>query len=140
MIDYAAEDVKGYFVERARKAAESAYCPYSGFRVGAIVVAEGAIYRGANIENASYGLTLCAERVALAAAIVDNASIDAIAISCPDAAEDMGLAGRMPCGACRQWMAELCPDVVIYIDGIEGLFCLDDLLPNAFRLEGESDE
>ena len=123
----------------ATLAAKGAYCPYSNFHVGAAVEDEdGRIHTGVNIENASYGLTLCAERVALARAIAYGATqIRAIAIACPDAPEDSGLLSRVPCGACRQWLAELAPDALIYIVGVDREFTVDDLLPMAFRLKGE---
>src|SRR5580704_11134647 len=83
-------------IDSARLAAKAAYAPYSHFHVGAAVqTASGAVFRGANIENASYGLTLCAERVALAAAKMATADpIVAIAIACVDAQNDSALALR----------------------------------------------
>lgn len=132
-------------LEAARAAAQHAYAPYSGFRVGAAVVietAEGsAIATGANIENASYGLTLCAERAALAAARMQTAGserqrITHLAVSCIDTPTDAPASLRSPCGACRQWLAELAPDAVYYVDGIPQDLHLDDLLPYAFRLDG----
>lgn len=129
----------------ARKAALSAYAPYSHFRVGAVVVAESPdgtphLISGANIENASYGLTLCAERAALAAACAQYAStgtpprITHVAVACIDVPDDASAASRSPCGACRQWLAELAPDAVYYIDGIGQDLRLPDLLPYAFRI------
>ena len=124
----------------ARAASEHAWAPYSRFRVGAAVAVETAagrrIVTGANVENASYGLTLCAERAALAAACQYAAAgerprITAIAI--------VGLDARpgecMPCGACRQWFAELAPDADIFIDGVAETLHLDDLLPHRFTLD-----
>ena len=136
----------------AREAAQHAYAPYSRFRVGAAVVVETAdgprIVTGANVENASYGLTLCAERAALSAACLvaderdnsENAAaqkphITQVAVSCIDAAPDAPVAQRTPCGACRQWLAELAPDAVYYVDGVPRDLHLDDLLPLAFRLD-----
>lgn len=112
-----------------------AYAPYSRFRVGAAVVAGGRTFLGCNIENASYGLTVCAERVAMFEAVAAGCRpIERLAVACPDAAPYLGDAGRMPCGACRQVMAELlAPDAEIMVDGV-GTFRLDDLLPRAFRL------
>ena len=123
----------------ARAAAEHAWTPYSQFRVGAAVVAETAegrrIVTGANIENASYGLTLCAERAALAAACQlaptgERPQITAVAVVGLDAQ-----GACMPCGACRQWFAELAPDADIYIEGVAETLHLDDLLPLRFALE-----
>lgn len=139
---------------RARAAALRAYAPYSRFRVGAAVVVEtgegSRVVTGANVENASYGLTLCAERVALAAAFQldapteDNESapprprVTHVAVACIDAAPDAPLSQRAPCGACRQWLAELAPDAVYYVDGIPDALRLPDLLPYAFSLPPEA--
>src|SRR5947199_8040203 len=104
----------------AREVALQAHCPYSHFRVGAAVVADGKAYVGVNIEISSYGLTLCAERSALAAALSDGAGpITSIAVACIDAPADAPLSARTPCGACRQWLADLAPNAVIIIDGAE---------------------
>src|SRR5437763_11697180 len=102
----------------ARKVAPRAHCPYSHFHVGATVVADGKIYVGVNVENSSYGLTLCAERTALAAAISDGSHhITHIAVACIDAPPDAPLNDHSPCGACRQWIADLAPNALIYIEG-----------------------
>lgn len=133
-------------IEAAREAAQHAYAPYSHFRVGAAVVAETPegpqVVTGANVENASYSLTLCAERAALAATCMlagpsgeTRAPISAVAIACIDVPEDAPAWQRSPCGACRQWLAELAPDAVYYVDGIPGDLRLPDLLPYAFRFD-----
>lgn len=135
----------------AREAALRAYARYSRFRVGAAVVVRTPngerVVTGANVENASYGLTICAERVALAAACAltppppdtpeeartfPRPDITQVAVACIDAAAQGSYC--MPCGACRQWLAELAPDAVYYVDGMPGELRLDDLLPHAFRL------
>lgn len=119
----------------ARGIAQRAHCPYSHFRVGAVVVAGGKTYVGVNIEISSYGLTLCAERSALAAAVSDGAEpITQIAVACIDAPQGAPLNERAPCGACRQWMADLAPYAVVYIDGDMRDFTIADLLPYAFSL------
>lgn len=119
----------------AREAALHAHCPYSHFHVGAVVVAGEKRYTGVNIEISSYGLTLCAERAALAAAICDGAGpISAVAVACIDAAPDAPLSERTPCGACRQWLADLAPNATIYIHGAPQSFTVADLLPHAFSL------
>ncbi len=119
----------------ARDVAQRAHCPYSHFRVGAAVVAGGKTYVGVNIEISSYGLTLCAERSALATAVSDGAGpITQIAVACIDAPQGAPLSDRTPCGACRQWMADLAPYAVIYIDGDIRDFTITDLLPYAFSL------
>lgn len=122
-------------LEEARRAAGHAYAPYSGFRVGAAVDTELGVFSGCNVENASYGLCLCAERSALAAAVGAGArKIRAIAVSCVDAKAGLGVAGRSPCGACRQWMLELAPDARVHLDGVPGAFRVQDLLPAGFTL------
>lgn len=120
----------------ARAAGAHAYVPYSGFRVGAVLVAaDGRTFTGSNVENASYGLTICAERNALfAAAHAGVRHVTRLAVSCLDAAPDATPSQAMPCGACRQVMAEFAaPDFVAVVDGV-GTFSLDDLLPGAFTL------
>jgi cytidine deaminase len=119
----------------AREVAHQAHCPYSHFHVGAAVVAGGKTYIGVNVEISSYGLTLCAERSALAAAIAAGAGpITQMAVACIDAPLTAPLNERTPCGACRQWLADLAPQAVIYIDGDERDFSVTDLLPYAFGL------
>ncbi len=119
----------------ARRAASSAHAPYSQFRVGAAVVASGRIFLGCNVENASYGLSMCAERVAVFKAVSEGFGVlSQVAVSCIDAELSLGPRGRMPCGACRQVLAELGgPDTPIWVDGV-GEFSLAQLLPEAFRL------
>jgi cytidine deaminase len=121
-------------IVRAREAAQRAYAPYSNFRVGAAVEdAEGSTYVGCNVENASYGLSVCAERNAIFSAVAAGARrpFAALAVSCIDAAEG----GCSPCGACRQVIAEhLRPDAHVQVDGL-GRFTPADLLPHGFSLE-----
>lgn len=120
---------------RAREIARRAHCPYSHFHVGAAIVAGGNIYTGVNIEISSYGLTQCAERSALAAVITNGAGpITQIAVACIDVPPDAPLADRTPCGACRQWIADLAPNALIHIDGTGRDFTITDLLPYAFGL------
>ncbi len=124
--------------EAARAARANAYAPYSRFRVGAAVqLANGATITGANIENASYGLTCCAERVAIFTATSQHPGvrITALAVSAgDDSHEHESDNGRMPCGACRQVMMELMPsDAPVWIDGI-GAMLLSTLLPTPFKL------
>ncbi|MFC3100549.1 cytidine deaminase [Altererythrobacter lauratis] len=91
-------------VQQARGAAETAYAPYSRFRVGAaLLFADGAVVSGANVENASYGLSLCAETVAVAKALSEGrrCGLVAVAVASPDA-ETIS-----PCGRCRQVLNEL---------------------------------
>lgn len=124
-------------LELARRAARAAYCPYSGFHVGAALLADdGRLFTGANVENASYGLTLCAERTALfAAAAAGVRRVRALAVTCPDAAADSAAVYRMPCGACRQVIAEFAaPELRVFVDGVAD-YSIDGLLPQAFRLD-----
>lgn len=116
-------------------AARSAYCPYSHFPVGAAVESNIGVTTGVNIENASYGLAVCAERVALWSAIAQGATrFHRLAVSCIKARPDDPPGSRMPCGACRQVMAEfLDADCLILIDGV-GALRMADLLPDAFLL------
>ncbi len=95
----------------ARKVAQRAHCPYSHFHVGTALVAGGKTYIGVNVEISSFGLTLCAERAALAAAMADGAGpITQVAVACIDVPADAPLNERTPCGACRQWLADLAPN------------------------------
>lgn len=123
-------------LELARRAARRAYCPYSGFHVGAAVMAsDGRIFSGANVENASYGLTICAERSAIFTAASSGAHrLRAVAVTCPDADQGAPPAYRMPCGACRQVIAEFAaPGLVVVVGGVKE-FRLEELLPEAFVL------
>lgn len=125
-------------ITAAKSAREKAHAPFSHFKVGAAIEDEhGHIYTGCNVENASYGLALCAERVALFAAVAQGArQIRQLAVACIgfDADAEGPAGGRMPCGACRQVMTELMPpDAMVLIDGV-GAMRVMDLLPAAFRL------
>jgi cytidine deaminase len=123
-------------VPLAADAAQRAYAPYSRFRVGAAVQGERGVYLGTNVENASLGLGLCAERAALAAAVAaGERRIVAIGLACIDAAPDAGEQARVPCGACRQWLMELAPDAEIAMQGIARPIAVRDLLPLAFSLK-----
>jgi cytidine deaminase len=115
----------------ARAASEQAYCPYSNFRVGAAVLTEdGAVFSGCNVENASYGLTICAERAAVFhAAAKGHRSIVAVAVYTPTTFP------TSPCGACRQVINEFGPEaeVVSVCDGPQKIHSkLSELLPHAF--------
>ncbi len=122
-------------IHAAREAARNAYCPFSNFRVGAALVADGKVFTGANVENSSYGVTLCAERSALSAAISSGARhITEIAVACIDADKSSGVSQLMPCGACRQWLSDLAPDGIVFVDGIKEEFRVADLMPYPFRI------
>lgn len=122
----------------ARDAAKNAYCPYSNFHVGAAILAGGQVYVGANVENASYGLTICAERTAaFAAVLAGHRKFEAIAVSCVDVLDENAVRHPemlMPCGACRQLLAEFADANTPILVDRAGEFRLSELLPNAFRL------
>jgi cytidine deaminase len=134
------DDQARELLSQARLAAEHAYAPYSEFHVGAaLLTASGEIYRGVNVENASYGLTMCAERVALGKAVSEGLrSFSAIAVW----ATRMPNGAVTPCGACRQVMGELmgASGQVILSDAETGAprrFTMAQLLPEAFGLPAE---
>lgn len=122
--------------QAAQEVARLAYAPYSKFRVGAAILAKGGIYTGVNVENASYGLSLCAERSAFAKAISDGErEFRAVAVACIDAkAVEQNIQEFLPCGACRQWMVEFAPDAEIIICGTNRIFRVEELIPLAFQL------
>ena len=130
-----ATDPMNELLDAARSASRLAYCPYSNFHVGAAIRAGGRIFSGANVENASYGLTVCAERTAVFAAVLAGCrQIEAIAVACVDAPEGSTHELLTPCGACRQVLAEFAADdVPVAIDRV-GRLTMKDLLPLAFRL------
>jgi cytidine deaminase len=131
-------------LEAAREVASIAYAPYSGFRVGAAVQDQhGRVFTGCNVENASLGLSLCAERAALAAAVAGGAGkITALALWLYDlpASGTVRLDGEdTPCGACRQWLAELAPEAAIVTSHTREPMTARELLPRAFALNNQGD-
>jgi cytidine deaminase len=121
-------------MDTAREASKSAYAPYSNFHIGAAILTEdGAIHAGCNVENASYGLSMCAERNAVAGMVVadDHNKIRLVAVVSPDSAP------CFPCGACRQVLREFGCEEVIVLDssGSPHSYLLDALLPHAFGPE-----
>lgn len=123
-------------LEAARKAARNSYSPYSGFKVGAALRLEsGAVVTGANVENVSYGLTVCAERAALVRAIAEHGpGIRVLAV----AIANLNDAPSTPCGACRQMLAEFieaeAPVVFPAADGVCSMR-FNELLPLAFDMK-----
>jgi cytidine deaminase len=114
----------------AREAQERAYAPYSEFSVGAAIFADGEIYQGCNVENAAYGSSMCAERMAAGAAILAGATeFDAIAVVGDSTSP------TVPCGCCRQFLAEFNPDMRVIMGGRcdeVAVATLAELLPDAF--------
>ena len=129
-----AQPTKTKLVRAAARARQSAVAPYSKFLVGAALLTKrGEIITGANVESASYGLTCCAERVALFKALTEGKKeFTAIAVVTRLAG------GAMPCGACRQLLAEYAPTATVYVADSAALtkvraFLVSDLLPGAFN-------
>lgn len=123
-------------LDAAREARKKAYAPYSQYHVGAAVLAGGKIYSGCNVENVSYGLTVCAERIAIFKAVFEGGlRVDAVAVAAGQKAP------KSPCGACLQVIAEFisnddAPVVLVGSDGdvIERQF--KDLVPYPCRIDG----
>ena len=123
-------------LEQAREAAQNSYSPYSGFRVGAALrLTNGEIVTGANVENISYGLTICAERSALVSAVSrfgPEIRIEAVAVA------NLNDKASPPCGACRQMLAEfILPDAPVLFPGADGIrtMAFSCLLPMAFEMK-----
>jgi cytidine deaminase len=127
-------NTKSMLRARAREALTNAYAPYSKFRVGAAVLTEqGNVHVGTNVENSSYGLTICAERSAIFAAVAAEGEamrVAALAVAC----EQPG--NCSPCGACRQVMFEFGPNAIVLFEGPRGPteMTATELLPKGFRL------
>lgn len=130
-------------VRGAREARAKAHAPYSRFQVGAAVLAEGRTFVGCNVENASYGATLCAERNAIASAVAAGyRRLDVVAVS-TSAMSGASMDQRSPCGVCRQVISEFAKeDTLVLLDAgdaedgrIQGeVLAFDSLLPWRFRL------
>jgi cytidine deaminase len=124
---------KSQLIRAAAKARERAVAPYSKFKVGAVLLTKsGEIIGGANVESASYGLTCCAERVALFSALTSGKK-NFVAVAVVARASD----GPMPCGACRQLLAEYAPNAKVFVADSQKLnaikeFSVKELLPAAF--------
>ena len=118
-------------IDAAKEARRRAYAPYSGYAVGAAILGRsGSVYRGCNVENASYGATICAERSAVCSALLAGERVwRAIAVYAD------GARPPMPCGVCRQMLAEFGLDLLVVAAGADGklqVAKLADLLPHAF--------
>jgi len=127
--------VQQKLLQAAEAVMKNAHAPYSNFRVGsAILTSEGKIFAGCNVENASYGMTNCAERTAIFSAVASlgpNIEVRAVAV-----VNDKGVPCA-PCGACRQVIYEFGPDSTIFFQGAEGpkQAHITELLPEGFRLK-----
>ena len=121
--------------QAAKKVMKNAHAPYSNFHVGAAIrLTNGKIFTGCNVENASYGMTNCAERTAIFSAVAQlgpKIEIESVAVT-----NDRGVACS-PCGACRQVIFEFGPDAMIYFHGANGprQAHITELLPEGFRLK-----
>lgn len=118
---------------KAEKAMENAYVPYSHFKVGAaLLMSDGSVFTGCNIENSSYGATICAERTAMAKAVSEGRK-DMVKIAIVSSSADK----TYPCGICRQVMAEFMPKGSIVLKDKEGKITeetVESILPKAFSL------
>jgi cytidine deaminase len=127
-------DQQEQMLSAARAGFKNAHAPYSNFRVGSAILTEsGKMYSGCNVENASYGLTICAERNAIFAAVAAEGTgmrIQAVAVATE---RDVPCA---PCGACRQVIYEFGPDAIVLFRGQSGTeqMAITELLPEGFRL------
>jgi len=127
--------VPANLLRAAKKVMKNAHAPYSKFRVGAaILLSNGKVFSGCNVENASYGMTNCAERTAIFSAVAQlgpRIEIRAVAVT-----NDQGLPCS-PCGACRQVIYEFGPDATIFFPGANGpkQAHITELLPEGFRLQ-----
>ncbi|MBA3738036.1 MAG: cytidine deaminase [Actinobacteria bacterium] len=130
MTPEASGDAEDDLVARARAARSRAYAPYSHFSVGAAIRAAGDVFVGANVENASYGLGICAERVAAATAVASGClAIDAVAVV------SSAVDPTPPCGACRQFLYEFNPEMLVVSEGAGGerrRWRLSELLVDGF--------
>lgn len=128
-------DVRKKLEQAAARVMKNAHAPYSNFRVGsAVLLTNGEVFTGCNVENASYGMTNCAERTAIFSAVAKlgpQIEIEAVAVT-----NDHGVACS-PCGACRQVIYEFGPDATIYFQGANGPkeSHITELLPEGFRLK-----
>jgi cytidine deaminase len=131
----AAEKQRARLLQMARAAMKKAYAPYSKFRVGAALLTNtGKVFTGCNVENASYGMTNCAERTAIFSAVAQlGPKLEVMAVA---VVNDHGVPCS-PCGACRQVIYEFGPDAVVFFQGAEGekQAHITELLPEGFRLK-----
>ena len=128
-------NISARLLKSAKKVMKNAHAPYSRFRVGAaILLANGKIFSGCNVENASYGMTNCAERTAIFSAVAQLGPKIEIRAVC--VVNDHGVACS-PCGACRQVIYEFGPEATVFFQGATGpkQAHITELLPEGFRLQ-----
>ncbi|HHW10079.1 MAG TPA: cytidine deaminase [Firmicutes bacterium] len=130
-----APELSEKLIAAAGAARQNSYAPYSGFRVGAALLGQsGKIYTGCNVENASYGATICAERTALVKAVSEGErAFRAIAVVADTGEEEV----PVPCGVCRQVLAEFSPEMTVIMAALTGkreIAALERLLPAPFSL------
>ena len=130
---------KSELIEEAKMAMEKAYVPYSKFKVGAaLLTTDGKVYRGCNIENASYSMTNCAERTALFKAYSEGDKEFTMLVVVADTDRPIP-----PCGACRQVISELCDkNMIVVLTNLKGdikEITVEELLPDAFTPEDLND-
>jgi cytidine deaminase len=130
------ETILRELLDQAHRAAQNSYSPYSSFRVGAALkLTNGAVVTGTNVENVSYGLTICAERSALVAAVSQfgpEIRIEAVAVA------NLNSAASPPCGACRQMLSEfILPDAPVIFPAADGIRTMpfSEILPLAFDMK-----
>ena len=130
-----ATSLRARLLRSAKKVMKNAHAPYSKFRVGAaILLSNGKVFCGCNVENASYGMTNCAERTAIFSAVAEfGPKIEIRAVS---VVNDQGVPCA-PCGACRQVIYEFGPDATVFFQGVGGprQAHITELLPEGFRLQ-----
>jgi cytidine deaminase len=119
-------------IQQAIRAGENAYAPYSNYKVGAaLLTTDGKVFQGCNVENASYGPSMCAERVAVFKAVSEGyKEFQAIAVATVN--------GGTPCGVCRQVLREFAPNLIVIVSDVESnyqVLTLPDLLPHSFGPE-----
>lgn len=131
------DDLIERLCQEARAAAKNSYSPYSHYRVGAAIYADGIFFSGTNVENISFPATVCAERVAMGAAVSagHRHGMTALALYAESDSEGFGNTKPLPCGICLQWLAELAPDIDIIVchEGKTQHFRVSELLARPFK-------
>lgn len=136
-IGRSSDDLVERLCDTARAAAKNSYSPYSGYHVGAAIYADSIVFSGTNVENVSFPATVCAERVAMGAAVSagHREGMTALALYAESDTGAFADTLPLPCGICLQWLAELAPDIdIIVCQGSNAQrFRLSDLLARPFK-------